>query len=55
MGRQDRVNPRGHDPQPEGRGVGPCIVQRLPSETDFEALDRLAGAIAQKHKENGYE
>lgn len=35
--------------------LDPVLCKGLPSETDFEALDRLAGAIAQKHKENGYE
>ncbi|MCF8142353.1 MAG: FprA family A-type flavoprotein [Deltaproteobacteria bacterium] len=34
--------------------LDPVLCKGLPSETDFEALDRLAGAIAQKHKENGF-
>ncbi|SPD71803.1 conserved hypothetical protein [uncultured Desulfobacterium sp.] len=32
----------------------PVLCKGLPSETDFEALNRLAAAIAQKHKENGF-
>ncbi|MGM0426762.1 MAG: FprA family A-type flavoprotein [Thermodesulfobacteriota bacterium] len=35
--------------------LDPVLCKGLPSERDFEALDRLAGAIVQKHKENGYE
>jgi flavorubredoxin len=30
------------------------LCKGVPSKTDFEALDRLAGTIAQKHKENGF-
>jgi flavorubredoxin len=29
------------------------LCKGLPSKTDFETLDRLAGTIAQKHKEHG--
>jgi flavorubredoxin len=32
----------------------PVLCKGMASQKDFEALDRLAGAIAQKHKENGY-
>lgn len=32
--------------------IEPVLCKGVPLETDFEALDRLAGAIAQKHKEN---
>ncbi len=32
----------------------PVLCKGVPSETDFEALDRLAGTIAQKHKENDF-
>lgn len=32
--------------------VEPVLCKGVPSETDFGALDRLADAIAQKHKEN---
>jgi hypothetical protein len=32
----------------------PVLCKGLPSALDFEALDRLAGTIAQKHKENGF-
>jgi flavorubredoxin len=32
----------------------PVLCKGVPSETDFEALDRLAGMIAEKHKENGF-
>jgi flavorubredoxin len=32
----------------------PVLCKGVPSETDFEALDRLAGIIAQKHKENDF-
>jgi flavorubredoxin len=32
----------------------PVLCKGIPSTTDFEALDRLASAIAQKHKENGF-
>ena len=33
----------------------PVLCKGMASHKDFEALDRLADAIAQKHKENGYE
>jgi flavorubredoxin len=32
--------------------IEPVLCKGVPLETDFEALDRLADAIAQKHKEN---
>jgi flavorubredoxin len=32
----------------------PVLCKGVPSKTDFEALDRLAGTIAQKHKVNGF-
>jgi flavorubredoxin len=32
----------------------PVLCKGVPSKTDFEALDRLADTIAQKHKENGF-
>jgi flavorubredoxin len=32
----------------------PVLCKGAALETDFEALDRLAGTIAQKHKENGF-
>jgi flavorubredoxin len=32
----------------------PVLCKGMASQKDFEALDRLAGAIAQKHKENGF-
>ncbi|MDX9787648.1 MAG: FprA family A-type flavoprotein [Desulfobacterales bacterium] len=32
----------------------PVLCKGVPSENDFEALDKLAGAIAEKHKENGF-
>lgn len=32
----------------------PVLCKGLPSETDFKALDRLAGKIAQKHKDNDF-
>jgi flavorubredoxin len=32
----------------------PVLCKGEALETDFEALDRLAGTIAQKHKENGF-
>lgn len=32
----------------------PVLCKGMASQKDFEALDRLAGAIAQKHTENGY-
>jgi flavorubredoxin len=34
--------------------LDPVLCKGVPSETDFKALDQLAGTIAQKHKENGY-
>lgn len=33
----------------------PVLCKGVPSETDFEALDKLAGAIVEKHKEQGFE
>ncbi|VBB42906.1 hypothetical protein TRIP_B250023 [uncultured Desulfatiglans sp.] len=33
----------------------PVLCKGIASQKDFEALARLAGAIAQKHTENGYE
>jgi flavorubredoxin len=35
-------------------GLDPVLCKGVPSETDFEALDRLADTIAAKHKENGF-
>ncbi len=32
----------------------PVLCKGVPSQTDFEALDRLANTIAQKHKENAF-
>ena len=32
----------------------PVLCKGAPKETDFQALDRLAGTIADKHKENGF-
>ena len=32
----------------------PVVCKGFPRETDFKALDTLAGAIAQKHKDNGF-
>lgn len=32
----------------------PVLCKGVPSSTDFAALERLAGAIAAKHKENGF-
>jgi len=32
----------------------PVLCKGIPSTTDFEALDRLAGTIAKRHKENGF-
>jgi flavorubredoxin len=32
----------------------PVLCKGVPSETDFEALDKLASAIAEKHNENGF-
>jgi len=34
--------------------LDPVLCKGLPKKADFEALDVLASAIAQKHKENGY-
>ena len=34
--------------------MDPVLCKGLPKEADFEALDALATAIAQKHKENGF-
>jgi flavorubredoxin len=34
--------------------LDPVLCKGLPSESDFEALDGLASAIAQKHEENGF-
>ena len=34
--------------------IEPVLCKGVPSETDFEALDRLADVIAQKHKENDF-
>jgi hypothetical protein len=33
----------------------PALCKGVPSETDFKALDVLAGTIAQKHKEHDRE
>ena len=35
--------------------LDPVLCKGIPSQSDFEALDRLAGTIAQKHKENGFQ
>jgi flavorubredoxin len=32
----------------------PILCKGLPSKSEFEALDRLAGNIEQKHKESGF-
>ncbi len=32
----------------------PVLCKGVPSETDFKALDKLAGAIVEKHRENGF-
>jgi len=32
----------------------PVLCKGVPSVPDLKALDRLAGTIAQKHKENGF-
>ena len=32
----------------------PVLCKGLPKEADFEALDKLANTIAEKHKENGF-
>ena len=34
--------------------VEPVLCKGVPSEIDFKALDSMAAAIAQKHKENGF-
>ena len=34
--------------------LDPVLCKGLPKQADYEALDALATAIAQKHKENGY-
>lgn len=34
--------------------LNPVIAKGYPREADFKALDELAAAIAQKHKENGF-
>ncbi|MGA6926017.1 MAG: FprA family A-type flavoprotein, partial [Desulfosarcina sp.] len=34
--------------------IDPVLCKGLPSSSDFKALDDLATAIAQKHKEQGY-
>jgi flavorubredoxin len=34
--------------------IEPVLCKGVPLETDFEALDRLADAISQKHKENDF-
>jgi flavorubredoxin len=34
--------------------LDPVLCKGLPKQADFEALDGLATAITQKHKENGY-
>ncbi|EFK06922.1 putative Nitric oxide reductase [delta proteobacterium NaphS2] len=34
--------------------LGPVLCKGIPSETDFEALDRLASMIAEKHKGNNF-
>ena len=34
--------------------LDPVLCKGLPSESDFEALDRLAGTISHKHKEHGF-
>lgn len=34
--------------------LAPVLCKGVPSEAAFGALDRLAGAIAQKHRENGF-
>ena len=32
----------------------PVLCKGVPAENDFESLDRLAGDIAEKHKENDF-
>jgi flavorubredoxin len=34
--------------------LAPVVVKGYPREEDFQALDRLADTIAQKHKERGF-
>jgi len=34
--------------------LDPVICRGLPRDKDFQALDRLADAIAEKHRENGF-
>jgi len=34
--------------------LDPVICRGLPREKDFQALDRLADTIAEKHRENGF-
>ncbi len=34
--------------------IDPVLCKGVPSESDFKALDELASAIAQKHKEHGF-
>ncbi|MBN1626150.1 MAG: FprA family A-type flavoprotein [Deltaproteobacteria bacterium] len=34
--------------------LAPVLCKGAPSEADFEALDKLAGAIAEKHKSNNF-
>ncbi len=34
--------------------IDPVLCKGLPSDTDFEALDRLAGTIARKHQDSGF-
>jgi len=33
----------------------PVLCKGVPSETDFQALDKLGGTIAEKHKEHGFQ
>ncbi|MFO7995593.1 MAG: hypothetical protein R6U93_00370 [Dehalococcoidia bacterium] len=44
----------GNGSQPAGGGAGPGDQQGIPVEEDFKALDNLARAIADKHKERGF-
>ncbi len=34
--------------------IDPVLCKGVPSESDFKALDNLADAIAQKHKEHDF-
>jgi len=34
--------------------IDPVLCKGVPSEGDFKALDELAAAIAEKHKENNF-